>query len=403
MPSTVLVISFDRLPAHALGCYGGVGAQTPQLDRLAAEGVVFDSHYLEDVGTESPRHAWWSGRYEHASPDEPSSPNLFELLIEHDVDVQLITHSHVTTDEDQNPAEDENVAKEVPDLDRRVFDRGLEQLRKWLGTPADRSRLLWLHTPGYADFQKVETWPSVPSAGGFDVELYDTLIQAARDGANVSQEQQELWRQIQRDRVTEIDRQIGLLCDEIRNADHSPVVVVTVARGDVPILSSLVPDCPATLSISHVRVPQIVWGTQKKAAMRRKELTQTVDIAPTLLKMLTDVEPPDHWVGQDLGQLLNTPMANVSDWNCDSIKLGANRKFCFGVRTADYYLAVEGEDDAFVEDIAMLFQLPEDAHGVHNLARQEPSVVEELIEKYREFRTSCEKVGEDLGKESSQT
>src|SRR5262249_36875693 len=40
---TVVVITLDPLRADRLGCYGFTGIETPNIDGLAAEGVVFDS------------------------------------------------------------------------------------------------------------------------------------------------------------------------------------------------------------------------------------------------------------------------------------------------------------------------------------------------------------------------
>ena len=41
----LLILMADQLTAGALRAYGGRVARTPHIDRLAAEGVVFDSFY----------------------------------------------------------------------------------------------------------------------------------------------------------------------------------------------------------------------------------------------------------------------------------------------------------------------------------------------------------------------
>jgi len=52
----ILLISIDTLRADRLGCYGYRGAQTPHIDRLADEGVVFESA-TAPVPTTLPSHA----------------------------------------------------------------------------------------------------------------------------------------------------------------------------------------------------------------------------------------------------------------------------------------------------------------------------------------------------------
>ena len=42
-PPDILLISIDTLRADRLGCYGYAAAQTPNIDRLAADGVVFET------------------------------------------------------------------------------------------------------------------------------------------------------------------------------------------------------------------------------------------------------------------------------------------------------------------------------------------------------------------------
>src|SRR5262249_48530343 len=46
-PMRVLLIQTDALNVGYLGCYGNDWVATPNLDRLAAEGIVFDHHYAQ--------------------------------------------------------------------------------------------------------------------------------------------------------------------------------------------------------------------------------------------------------------------------------------------------------------------------------------------------------------------
>ena len=59
-----IVLTFDRLPAHLLGCYGNEWTETPGFDRLASLGSVFDQHFAEVPGPVSANHSWWTGRFE---------------------------------------------------------------------------------------------------------------------------------------------------------------------------------------------------------------------------------------------------------------------------------------------------------------------------------------------------
>lgn len=62
MPHCV-VICVNGLQTAYVGAYGNPWIHTPQIDRLAAEGIVFDWHFPDNLTTLPTRRSWWSGRY----------------------------------------------------------------------------------------------------------------------------------------------------------------------------------------------------------------------------------------------------------------------------------------------------------------------------------------------------
>jgi len=59
----VIVIMLDSLQFNYLGCYGNDWIKTPNMDRLAREGVVFENAYCEGLPTVPCRRAMHTGRY----------------------------------------------------------------------------------------------------------------------------------------------------------------------------------------------------------------------------------------------------------------------------------------------------------------------------------------------------
>ena len=53
-----IVVSLRTCPTRLLGPYGCEWIETPNLDRFAAEGVVFDGHYATTLGTKSPSRSY---------------------------------------------------------------------------------------------------------------------------------------------------------------------------------------------------------------------------------------------------------------------------------------------------------------------------------------------------------
>ncbi len=95
--SNVLVIACNSLHLGFLGCYGNAWIETPNLDRLASEGVVFDFHFPENLTTLPTRRSWWTGRYgfpnEEAgwTPLRPEETTLPDRLWNHGVRSALIS------------------------------------------------------------------------------------------------------------------------------------------------------------------------------------------------------------------------------------------------------------------------------------------------------------------------
>ena len=63
----VLVIMYDQLTPGALGCYGNAVVQTPTIDRLAAEGVVFDAAYSNSPLCTPARYCMMTGQLPSAT------------------------------------------------------------------------------------------------------------------------------------------------------------------------------------------------------------------------------------------------------------------------------------------------------------------------------------------------
>jgi arylsulfatase A-like enzyme len=86
--SNVLVVVLDAAGARHFGCYGHARPTTPNIDRIAAEGILFDRAYTPAVFTRSAMASVWTSQLpdEHhgsVSYDEPlpvSVPTLAEIV-----------------------------------------------------------------------------------------------------------------------------------------------------------------------------------------------------------------------------------------------------------------------------------------------------------------------------------
>lgn len=63
MKKNVIVLMLDSLQFNYLGCYGNTWIKTPNMDRLAREGVLFENNYIEGLPTVPARRTMLCGRY----------------------------------------------------------------------------------------------------------------------------------------------------------------------------------------------------------------------------------------------------------------------------------------------------------------------------------------------------
>ena len=63
-PNIVFLLADDQC-TYSMGCYGNPDVQTPNLDRLARDGIVFDNHYDTTAICMASRASILTGKYEY--------------------------------------------------------------------------------------------------------------------------------------------------------------------------------------------------------------------------------------------------------------------------------------------------------------------------------------------------
>jgi arylsulfatase A-like enzyme len=62
-PRNILFVMTDQHNVHALGCYGSKEVKTPNMDRLAREGALFEQAFCQTGQCCPARYSIWTGRY----------------------------------------------------------------------------------------------------------------------------------------------------------------------------------------------------------------------------------------------------------------------------------------------------------------------------------------------------
>lgn len=404
MARHVVVLSFDHWHLGYIGCYGNDWVETPHLDRLAMEGVVFDHCYGENFDPEALNHAWWTGRYQFplTLDQQREQKTLADVLRDAGVATRLIfesdggdglapvfdeIHSIPLPPESSGHVSDEDVPfsklvrRAVAVMEARAAD---DQRSSLLWIKARGIIAPWLPPQEYADLyysefglEETEAEPDITSEDA----AYDPAL-LSRETAVAAEDITDLQyaRAFYAACATHRDRWIGMLFEELQK--HLPqeetLLIVTGAAGDHLGEHGPADGTPLGLFEEVIHVPLVIRMPglgEADGGTRRPALVQSIDIAPTICDWLGVSAAPLSPDGASLLPVVREEVASLREAVWVASSTGER-----GVRNADHYYLVGVSKDEFVEDPEQLFQKPFDRWDLADLAKQSPGVVEEMQE-----------------------
>ena len=319
----------DEMRAKSLCCYGNAAARTPNYDRLAAEGTLFEQNYTAHPVCVPSRCSLMTGWYPHVAGFrtlkyllQPWHPNFLRYIHEAGFETHLYGKNHVFSepvyrecvdkwlyadfdhgrlgvDGAAEPLRDYTMLEPpLPDSelenlhDTRCVEAAIQALRAW--RPGDKPLFIFLPTlMPHAPYSITESYynmydpdelpdplpadlPGKPSAQGL-IRRYREL--EGRDAA--------LFRKIQAvylGMCSYVDMLLGRLLDALDEtglADDTTVIAAS-DHGDWAGDWGLVEKWPNCMDDDLTRVPLLIRRPGGAAGHRVRELTQTMDILPTI-------------------------------------------------------------------------------------------------------------------------
>jgi arylsulfatase A-like enzyme len=400
----ILVLNATALHLGYLGPYGNEWVATPALNRLAAEGVVFDQHYADCPG--GPRSAW-TGLYQFPLPQpaEPPSPQVPELraLLE----AAGVPFVHVA---DRGPLPEGDAEDATP------LERTLEAALDALDHLGNAARfLVWvdlpsLHPPwqvaqNFLDRYFGEQPPEAMEEGDEgeedeageeedQVEFLTPLLDATAGPIEVRDVT--LLERLQGTyaaAVTELDSGIGLLIRELEHLGYldGMVLVVTADRGLALGEHGFVGAYRPWPHDELIHLPLIVrLPGAAEAGLRISALTQPVDLRPTLLDLLGLPEPAAH--GFSLLPLVRGEKEQVRAYACAGLELGEALEWA--LRTPEWGLLLPRRTPAADPPRGpQLYVKPDDRWEVNNVLQHRLEFAERLEQTLRGFVEASRRPG----------
>lgn len=330
-PPNLIVIIPDELRADCLGSYGHPCAQTPRLDRLAAQGTAFDQCHVQHTVCSPSRCSFLTGWYPHVCGHRslwnlltPEQPNLLKCLAQAGYEVTWFGKNDVfspgcypgtvrrVVGRSASYEEDGLLPDSIRALARKAFLFPPFKGPKAEEQYADEAlALLRAHRPGAAPFCQFHAWTlphpiySVPRPwyGMHDPDRLPPLRPLRQDGPDFHAlirryrgleglpADHELFRRIRAvylDMIAYVDAQVGRILDglDATGLAEDTLVVLLSDHGDWAGDHGLVEKWPSGVDDCLTRIPFIWRGPGIAAGHRVAEPVELIDLVPSLLARL---------------------------------------------------------------------------------------------------------------------
>lgn len=405
----VLVIVADGLHLGAVGCYGSDWIETPTLDRLAAEGVVFDRHYADRPDAEGARRSWRTGRYDFPIPAGPGAAaaepaDLLHRLRNGSATTFLIQDALRPTPDFFSAGWDHAVRLNA-DRVENVFDAlrpavvaSLERLASfdhwllWL----DLTLLLppWKFLETLPEHDSHETDEKKPGADAETIEEREEplpfLTHSPRgpleDAGDV------LFPRLRRTyaaAVSFVDAGLADLLNELakRTVYEELTILFTSGQGAVLGEHGIVGAYRPWLHEELIHVPLIVRLPGGAEAGRHvPALTQALDLMPTLLELFQ--LPPAPVDGHSLLPLTTGRCETVRPFACAGLQI--DRAIEWALRTPEWaFLLPVAAEAGDLPRRPRLYVKPDDRWEVNDVVQQYWEQAEHLEQVLRGFVERC--------------
>ncbi|MCW5980751.1 MAG: sulfatase-like hydrolase/transferase [Bryobacteraceae bacterium] len=274
-PLNVLLVTIDTLRADRLRCYGYPEIETPNIDRIAQNGALFENAVAQTPLTPPSHASMFTGLYptaHHVRGNggfilKPSTTTLATILQQQGWDTAAFVSAAVLTRvaglNQGFTVYDDRMPKSGPGLDviadaERPAGQTVDHALRWLETQSGRPFFLWVHVfDPHLPYK-----PPAPFSHRYKDRPYDGEIAYA-------------------------DHELGRLFDAVSKkspADRTLIAVLSdhgESLGDHGEYTHGVFVYDSTL-----RIPFIMSGPGIPAGLRVKRQARTVDLLPTVMELM---------------------------------------------------------------------------------------------------------------------
>ncbi len=297
-PNFVFIIA-DDVSWDDFGCYGNDGVKTPNIDRLAREGLRFNNVYLTASSCSPSRCSIISGKYPHSNGAAELHTPL--PVTELPYPLLLKENNYYTVHAGKFHMGTPTYRAFDRYTDNNGYDNGDGGENNWVRflkeRPKDKQFFFWLasydaHRPWGADTFKIIHNPAKMKIPPFFVDTQETRLDIAS-----------YYNEIAR-----FDYYIGKVREELeKQGVLENTVIIVMADNGRPF-----PRCKTRVYDSGMKTPFIVFWPKgiRNRGIQIESMVSAVDIAPTILE-LAGIKRPDQYQGKSFVPILENPSAEI--------------------------------------------------------------------------------------------
>ncbi len=403
-----IVVIARGLQLGALGCYGNQWIATPALDALAAEGIVFDQHFADNVDPAGARRAWRSGCY-HFPPNiqaNAAHPDLIAALRQRGIHTCLILDDSRSvssefcegwdTVERVSAAEGQMALDAVLDAVGAALER-LERRDNWL-LWIDLATLLppWnvpleLQAEYFCEESDEDEEENEAADEDEQSEESEPPTPLAEVPASpIDSEDERLYLSLQLSyaaAVSYVDVGIGQLLQALDGLEGGGgiLLMATTDSGQNLGEHGIVGVCRPWLHDELIHLPLLLrLPGAAKTGRRIAALTQAVDLAPSLADWFQTPLAGCH--GHSLLPLARGEVESIRSFACAGLQVGGAIEYALRTPEWAFLLPIQSNaDDA--ERAPQLFVKPDDRWEVNNVLQHHLELAEQLERTLRDFVT----------------
>lgn len=303
LPNIIVFVADDA--GMDFGCYGNNGIKTPNIDRLAKEGIRFEKAYLTSPQSSPSRTSMMTGQFAHTIGTEDlhnpldGSTKMMPYYFNqagYSTGVMLKTHWGPNGDKQFTHVIKGGYKPNQGDLTEELYCN----YRKFLDDSKEQPFFLWV---GFIDPHRPynrEVCPQVNKPE--DVKIPPFLV----DAADTRRDMADYY-----DEISRMDRNIGIMLGELeKRGELDNTIIVFMSDNGRPF-----PRCKGSLYDTGIQTPLIfVWDKHiNPNTVHSNGLVSSVDLAPTLLD-LVGINMPDTVYGRSFKELLFDPTKRGRDY-----------------------------------------------------------------------------------------